>query len=164
MFRNDQDKLIYTGLFVEEYASPYNMYTLSDKDKTIRGGTYPSLYRLYIEEADVTEYNFASKYFESYQHWDTLTKMPFFVPFIERWRKELELKIKSQALADIMKQAKSEDFKKAFEASKFIYEKVYVGEKNTKGRPSKKQIKEEAEKQAKESKVVLNDFERLMIN
>ena len=153
-FRSSNDRLKLSSLFLEPKYQEDALYTLSDKDKEYKGKTYPSLYKLYVNMADVTEYNFANTYFESYQHWDELCSQDWFKPYVNRWRKELELKIKSQALVEIIKQASSEDPRKALEASKYLYEKVYAGDKNSRGRPSKAEVRKAAQQQALEQRIV----------
>lgn len=158
-YRSESGQLLIATLFLErKYRTEYAIYSLSDVDKEYNGRIYPSLYQLYMEMSDVTEYEFANRYFESYQHWDAICQEAWFQPYISRWRKELELKIKSKALLEIIEQAKSTDPKKRFEANKYLYEKVYIGDGSTRGRPSKKQVKEEAAKQAKEQKIIDEHF------
>lgn len=157
-----QDKLKLSTLFLEpKYIVGEAIYTLKERDKEFQGKIYPSLYRLYVEMADVTEYNFANKYLESYQHWDALCQEEFFKPYIARWRKELELKVKSTALLEIIAQSVSDDPRKRLEAAKYLYEKVYAGSEKGAGRPSKRDIKAQAEKVAKEQKIITEHWERL---
>lgn len=161
-FRNDQDRLLFASLFIDrKYDEGSALYCLGLTDKTYRGKVYPSLYRCYINMADITEYNFANTYFESYQHWEQLCQEEWFKPYIYRWRKELELKIKAEALKEIIAQSVSEDPKKRLDASKYIYEKVFVSS-SSKGRPSKAQIKEEAVRKAQEEKLINEDWSRLV--
>ena len=163
-FRTTKDQLKTSSLFYEtKYDSVESLYSLSDKDKVVNGRTIPSLYKLYTNMADVTEYTFANTYMESYQHWDLLCGEEFFKPYIQRWRKELELKLKSEALVEIIRQTKDEDPRKRMEASKYLYEKVFVGDKQTKGRPSKAQIKEEAHRQAKEAHLIDSHWKDLVV-
>lgn len=161
-FRTEHNNILkFSSLFLEPKYEDGAIYTLKDIDLTHKGKFYPSLYKLYIKMSDVTEYDFANLYFESYQHWAELCEMDFFKPYIHRWRKELELKVKSGALKEIIEQSVSEDPKKRLEAAKYLYEKVYVGDKHSKGRPSKKEIKAEAQRQAQELKIINEHWERL---
>lgn len=156
LFRNLDGTLSINRIFIEfKYIPEQALYSLDLKDKVIKGKTFPSLYRLYIEMSDVSEYTFANTYFESYQHWQAICEQEYFKPHIARWRKELELKIKSAALKEIIEQSQAEDPKKRLEASKYLYEKVFIDrDGSTRGRPSKKEIKEEALKQAQEQKLI----------
>ena len=159
----DSDRLKLSSLFLEpKYNVETALYTLNDRDKEYKEQTFPSLYKLYITMADVTEYNFANKYLESFQHWDALCSEEFFKPHIQRWRKELELKVKSEALLEIIAQSQAEDPRKRLEASKYLYEKVYISNSNGRGRPSKAEVRKEAERQAREQKIITQDYERLL--
>jgi len=162
-FRTSNDRLKITNLFIDTRYDEGAIYCLADKDKEVKGKHYPSLYRLYIEMSDITEYNFANKYLESYQHWLTLCEEEWFKPIVTRWRKEIELKVKSQALLEIVAQATSEDPRKRLEAAKYLYEKVGSQNSNGRGRPSKAEIKAETEKLAREAKI-LDEHSRLLAN
>lgn len=152
-----------SSLFLESKYDETAPYTLSDADKTYKGKVYPSLYKLYIQMADITEYNFANTYLESYQHWDALCGEEFFKPVVARWRKELELKVKSGALLEIIAQSASDDPRKRLEAAKYLYEKVGIaGNKSTRGRPSKDEVTKEAKKMATEQKIIDKHWEELV--
>ncbi len=153
VFRNNQGTLILSGLFIESGRPEFAIYSVGHQDKTLNGKTYPSLYQLYIQMSDVTEYVFATTYFETYQHWAQLCETEFFKDHIKEWRKELELKVKSEALIEIIEQSQSVDPRKRLEAAKYLYEKVYIKD-SRRGRPSKDEIKKEAMKQAKEKKLI----------
>lgn len=160
-FRTAQGNLKLLSLFYEDIYKPDDaIYTIRDQDKEAKGYLFPSLYKLYMAEADITEYNFANKYFESYQHWRVICESDWFKPYLQRWREELELKVKSEALKEIIAQANSSDPRKRLEASKYLFEKVYVD--RGAGRPSKKKIKEEAMIQARQDKIITEDFERIV--
>lgn len=67
-----------------------------------------SLYRKYMEIGDPTEYRFALGCFGSWKHWQVLTKLQWFQPHHEEWKKELELKLISDQydrMEDIAKTA-----------------------------------------------------------
>ncbi len=112
------------------------IYTLKDQDH--RG--YPSLYRLYMEMEDLTEYEFANAHLDGWKHWEQITSAPWFRPYIVRWRKELELKIKARALRAIMAEAAA-DTKYSFAANRYLVDKGWVERPEGKrGRPSSKEI------------------------
>lgn len=145
------------SLFVEtcgvEGAQP--VYTLYDFDKD----GYTSLYRLYMELADPTEYEFAVRYLHDWKHWQALIVAEWFKPYVTRWREELELKMKSQLLRRVMDDALSSG-RDGQSAAKFLLEKGW-GDKATKGRPSKDQVREAAERMATDQIRVDSDFQRL---
>lgn len=144
-FRTPLGKWLTQALFYETNLSGDRhqcRYTLKDHDH--KG--LPSLYRLYIEANDLTEFEFAKTYFENYPHWEHLCSANWFKPYIERWRKELELKIRAQALKEVQKVAASKDHKAAYEANKFLLNGAWKTEKKpSRGRPSKSEITKEAQ-------------------
>jgi hypothetical protein len=73
------------------------MFTLKETDHE----GYPSLYRLYMETGDPTEYQFAVQHLDGWTHWQALTAAKWFQPYVEAWRAELEVKLSSEALARI---------------------------------------------------------------
>jgi len=135
----------------------YVLYTLKDWDHE----GYPSLYRLYMEENDPTEYRFATKYLDGWEHWETLSSQAYFQPYVERWRKELELRFKSQALARIMSESKTSG-RESFAANKYLLEKGWEPKATAKrGRPSKEEIKQAAHDELSISKRLDEDLERI---
>ena len=74
------------------------LYTLGDHD--LEG--YYSLKRLYLEMGDPTEYKVATKYLGGWNHWQHLTKANWFMDWLEPIREELEIKLRSEALENII--------------------------------------------------------------
>lgn len=138
------------------------IFTLKDED--YKG--YKSLYCLYMEEGDITEYNFAMKVFGSWAHWKKLLDCGWFTPYIERWREELELKMKASALANIMDDAKDTLSKTKVSSNKYLLEKGWEPKdaKSKVGRPSKDAIKKEAKKLHQQQSDLEDDFNRLRLN
>jgi len=116
-------------------------YCLSRKDKP---GT-PSLYRLYMECNDATEYEFAIKHLAGWEHWQILCNCNWFQSHLKKWRHELEVKLRSEAMKAIVLEGKSGG-KNAFSANKFLVTRGYLTEEEKKGRgrPSKEEINREA--------------------
>ena len=107
-------------------TAPFAVYTLRPTDWTNADGVvYPSLYRLYMEYSDPTEFQFARDNLESFQHWLAITEHPDLEPTIQKWRVELELKIKAQVLSGIMQLALDTSHSKSLEASKFLFTSVF---------------------------------------
>lgn len=156
-FTNSNGVRLMSSLFVETCGTPgaSPVYTLYDYDKD----GYPSLYKKYMETADPTEYTFATAYLHDWKHWQALVNSDWFKPYVERWRQELELKLKSAALKRMLDDS-LEPGRDGQAAAKFVLEKGW-GEKHTKGRPSKEQVRQAADKLASEGSSVDNDMERL---
>ena len=160
-FKNSNGVLLLKEMFFEHAISKANvLFTLKDRDHTVAGKTYPSLYRLYMEENDPTEYLFAMKHLDGWAHWVSLSSSSFFREYVLRWREELELRFRAEALYNISVMAKAGG-REAFQASKYLVDGNYLPKKNTKGRPSKAQISEAATQMAEEDKRLKDDFSRL---
>ena len=121
------------SLFLEVgYNTEYAVYTLKDEDYVYHGKTYPSLKRLYLEMEDVIEYEFANTYLLGWEHWLRIANNKVFSKRVDSWRHELELKLRSQAVKDIIDMTAEE---KSFQAAKWLADKGWG--KNPVGRPSK---------------------------
>lgn len=121
------------SLFLEIGYSDYAVYTLKESDYVYKDKLYPSLKALYLKEEDPTEYSFASKHLLGWQHWKRLCENKQILKYIEEWREELELKIRSQAIRDMVNLCASENGN--FSAAKFLADRGW--EKRGAGRPSK---------------------------
>ena len=142
-FRSPINNSRYTkGLFLEESYEDRStvLYTLKDVDHD----GYPSLYRKYLEMADLTEIEFARAYFDGWEHWQMVCAAPWFKPFITRWRKELELTLRARALNAVKAVADNPDHKSSYDANKYLLSGNWKTEKDKVGRPSKDEIKRQA--------------------
>ena len=122
------------SLFLEIAYSDYAVFTLKEQDYEYKGKVYPSLKALYLKEEDPTEYSFATKYLLGWQHWKRLCENKAIAKHIEEWREELELKIRSQAVRDMVNMCASENGN--YSAAKFLADRGW--DKRAAGRPSKK--------------------------
>ena len=162
-FRNKQGVLYTRALFLEQQdiMSEDNaiLYTLKNHDH--RG--YPSLKRLYLQEEDPTEYRFACRYFDSWDHWLKLLEAPWFKPYISAWRQELELKLRAEGLSRILAEARDDKSKGALRANEFLVNKGWQ-EKAEKGRPSKEEKARHLKEEADLNRRILEDAVRLGLN
>lgn len=152
---------------------PYYVYTryddlvLESPDGIEDGKTYPSIYRLYMEMEDPSEYMFAMKYFDGYDHWTKIAKSHWMKDHIKVWRSELQLKIKGKAFQTLKEQAE----KGSLDASKFIVNSDFSNgvpsnikiPANKRGRPSSTVITEEMEQSSKkeEDRIIKESLQRL---
>jgi len=89
------------SLFLETEVDPatrakYPPIFLLKEDKDRDGLT--SMKRIYMEQGDPTEYRAALAIFGCWDAWENLvTKAPFFQPYLEKWRAELALRLRSEA-------------------------------------------------------------------
>lgn len=160
-FKNNMGALYLRALFFETTLADKStvVYTLKDEDHL----GYPSLYRLYMEADDPTEYSFAIQHLDSWEHWQRLTKAPWFKEYLHRWRKELETRTRARALKAVRDIAASGS-KEAFQANKFLLSGQWASDGQTKrraGAPSKEEIKKAAHEIAETHQTVEEDFERL---
>ena len=165
-FKNDRGLFMTRSLFFEVAPdSDAAIYTLKDHDHTVRGKLFPSLYRLYMEEGDPTEYLFATKHLDSFKHWEMLCEATFFKNHVERWRRELDLKMTADNIQRI-KALASTDNRSSLEAQKYIAEKKWLVKEpasKTRGRPSKSEIEKNLKQHLEHSSQVEEDFNRLRL-
>jgi len=154
-FKNSQGVLLTKGLFEGETQ----IYNLKNEDTKV-----PSLYKLYMDCEDLTEWEFAQAHLDSFEHWEMICDCNWFKPIVERWRRELALKLKAKALRRLMIEAES-DTKNSFQANRFIIEKGWAGEETKgatkRGRPSKDEIRKATVAIVQSNNRVDEDFERL---
>lgn len=155
------NRRITKSLFYETTLADKSLvvYTLKDKDHL----GYPSLYRLYMEHDDPTEYTFAVACLDSWDHWMMLCECSWFKPYLTAWRKELEIRARSRALASIKTLANDKSSKEHYQASKFMVSGGWVekGKGRSAGRPSKDEIAKEAQRIAQSSRDLEDDFQRI---
>lgn len=157
-FKNSIGMFLLMGLFYETSPDKSQvLYTLKDRDHA----GYPSLYRLYMEANDPTEYLFATQHLDGWAHWERLSKCKWFSEYVERWRRELELRTKAQALQRIASVAKSGG-KEAFQADKFLVSGGWKDQTTRKrGAPTKAEVQSEAQRIAVEQNTLEDDFQRI---
>lgn len=166
---SDGTHLLTQALFIEKSRqrggdTSKALYTLQDEDID----NYQSLYRLYMEMGDLTEYEFALTYFYNWNHWKRLCLVPWFLPHVTRWREELDLKTKSEAIKRIKEEAKDPKGKNTFSANKVLIDRAW--EKSapkkevvrTVGRPSNEEVVGELKRQVESLKAVDADYERII--
>lgn len=102
--------------------------------------SYDELGKLYVEFEDLLEYEFATKYLDGWSHWEKLLACPTVRVHIDKWRNELDLKVRSRSLRHLMEEA-SDPLNRAFvQANRYLIEKSYLldgGSKKGRGRPKK---------------------------
>tara|TARA_R110000782_G_scaffold265611_1_gene359467 strand:- start:71 stop:430 length:360 start_codon:yes stop_codon:yes gene_type:complete len=91
---------------------------------------------------DPTEYEFAMQVFSSWDCWTAICKSPPLKPHIDKWRKEAEVKVKSQAIQSIAEEMKSGG-RSSFSAAKLLLEKGWLDKDNASKAKAKLQAKEE---------------------
>jgi hypothetical protein len=159
IFRNGTNQYLQKDLFEETSSKPELVLYCLARENT----EYPSLYRFYMSMEDFTEFEFASKYFESFQHWKEISNSAWFAPYIAEWREELELKIKARNLKSLIEKAEVD-----VSVAKFLLGKKWVDDAqirnpgvNLRGRPSKEEIKGHLRLITMEERKIEEDIERM---
>lgn len=162
VFRNpDFNQYYLKPLFYEQSSASekhLNLYTL----KTFDHKGLPSLHRLYVEMADPTEYIFANTYFDGWKHWKMLKECNWFKEHYDLMYEELQLKLKAEAYARLLKEAK-EGGRNSASINKYLLDNKWFEREDHRGRPSKEAIKREANKLFIQKDEVEADWERLIV-
>lgn len=118
MLRDKMGRFRTESLFCEtidkdqiEKAGLEPVFSLKATDHEWRGKPMPSMKALYMQYRDPTEYVFALAVLGSWKHWEKLCKARWFQPFLNEWRTELEMKVRAEAVAKMIEQAKNGDRK-----------------------------------------------------
>lgn len=162
-FKDSMGRRLTKALFYEESDYPdLILFTLNDEDR----GDVPSLYRLYMELGDLTEYEFATKYFYNWEHWKLLCTLTWFIPHVARWREELDLKTKAEALKRIKEEANNPKAKNTFSANKVLIDRSWENSKpkapRRAGRPTTIEVQGALKEEVKEAKILDEDYRRIV--
>lgn len=162
IFKNEMGTRFLKELFFEMTSADKSnvIYTLKNEDHN----GYPSLYRIYMSYEDPTEYKFAIDNLADWEHWERLCECTWFKPYIDKWRREAEIRQKSRALSRVLEEAESGS-RDALNANKYLLEKKWIEKPiNQRGRPSKDEIRENAYDILKQEKyTIANEAERVGI-
>ena len=164
--KNASGKFFTKSLFYElSYIQPkHSVFTLKDQDIEFEGKPLVSFPKLYLAlvSGDPTEYEFSQVVFGSWEHWQAIAKSPFVKPYINKLRKEVEVKVKSEAIKAIAEEMKSNG-RSSFSAAKLLLEKGWL-DKDTASKAKQKLAAKEQQEQDKEALALLSeDAERLGI-
>lgn len=130
------------SLFLEIGYGTEAQFTLKEEDHEYNGKTYPSIKRLYLECADPTEYEFATTYLLGWKHWVRLCANKVILRYIEEWRVELEVKLRSRGVLRTMAAADAGNY----QAAKWLADRGW--DNKGAGRPTKGDIEHERKIQA----------------
>lgn len=144
------------SLFLEIGYTDYAVYTLKDDDYEYKGKVYPSLKKLYLEMEDVGEYLFACEHLLGWEHWQRMCSNKQVAEHVEKWRYELELKLRSQAIMEIKAKSK---FEKGINAAKWLAERGW--DKRQAGRPTKAEVERETKVAADLNRMFADDLQNL---
>lgn len=160
-FRSPENNARYTRhLFFEQavHGKEKVLYTLKRREHL----GYPSLYQLYMDMEDITEWEFANAYFEDYDHWLMLCECEWFKPYIIAWREELRRKLVARGLKVVKAEAEGNG-RNSLAAAKYLMERGWESkeEKQRLTKEAKELISKEAQKMASESQALDETMERI---
>lgn len=125
-------------------------------------GTYSmeEFHKTFLEMEDMTEYSPAIALVGSWREWQRIKRdWPSFCNYIDDWKAELTVKLRSKALKKITTLAEGDDAK-ALQAAKFIADEGWDG-KRGKGRPTKAERTREARRLAAETADTVEEARRV---
>ena len=142
---------------------------LSDKDvseKYTHRCTLKEAHDLYMEIADPTEYEFAkgllfNEHTNFWDQWRRLVETPDFFFHLSKWREELEIQIRSEAVKAMISIANSRD-KGAAVAAKWVAERGWEPKRRA-GRPNKDHTEKEKRTAEALTSSVADDAERIKL-
>lgn len=134
------------------------VFTTEKEDHYVNGAYLYSFRRLYLEAADPTDYQAAMYILGDWAHWEKLLNAKQTNSLIEDCRRELELKLRSDAITSLHKIASTGD-SKGIAAAKYIAGLEYKS--SGKGRPSKAEKEGYLKQEAKSSSELLEDAKRI---
>lgn len=143
------------SMFLEIGYSDSALYTLKDHDFEYNGKCLPSIKRLYIEIADPTEYEFAQACFLGWGHWQRISENKAVKRYIDEWRMELEVKLRSRGVKAAIEAANTGNF----QASKWVADRGW--DTRGAGRPSKADVEKETKIQSRIADEYTADILRL---
>lgn len=147
------------SLYLETNRSALEpIMTLKECNWEHKGKLLPSLHLLYLAAGDPTEYKVAIEVFGSWKAWTKQLANPSIRAYINDWREELEVQVRSKAIAAMAKTASLEG-SKGTSAAKYLADKGWV--KRKAGAPSKEEKDGELKKQAEVGNHLTADFKRL---
>ena len=145
-------------LFVENRSIGENdtaIYTMQREDE----GSYPSLYRLYMEVGDITEARFVSLYLYDWQQWEQISKCSWYRDEIARWRTDLKAKVMGELVDTLIKDAYS-DSRSSKSSAKYLVDKLSRG---AKGKPTTAVVPTNEETTQKITHDIAEDVKRLRL-
>lgn len=156
-----ENNILYTNALFKELninEPEVAIYTLAADDIVVGDKTYISIRKQYLLLEDPTEYEIASKYFDSWTHWKKVRESSKIKVHIDEWREELEVKLRSKGVKGVYNKALDGDY----QASKWLAERGFSDKKVRRaGAPSKEEITGETRKAAKVFGIIDAHHERM---
>ena len=165
-FKGSNGKTKSKSLFYELCYSETDdaVFTLKDRDLEAHGKLYLSLQKLYLSLApnDPTEYEFAQKVFGSWEVWKIVSNSVGVKSHVAKWRREVEVKVKSEAIKAIAEEMKTNG-RSSFSAAKLLLDKGWLDKDNASQAKQKLKAREEDDQNKQALSLLSEDAERLGI-
>lgn len=162
-YKSPQGKWYTAALFYERqirmplYDRPiYPIFTLYDDKPDLI-----SARKTFVALGDPTGYDWSVRYLGDWNHWQELMEAPWFREAVEVWRKELAAKQRAEAIKTITKIAKNPEDKQALAAAKYVAEQAWDKQANTRGRPTKAEVRGELKKAIEQASIEDEDMARI---
>ena len=156
-FKNTSGQHYLNALFYEMTGADKSTVVYTLKDEPHEG--FPSLFQLYLQSGDPTEYQFAKTHLDGWTHWEKLLECQWFKEYVSRWRRELDTKIRSEALVRLLEKADLPG-RDQFMINKYLLDGHW--KPGRAGRPKKEDIRQAAHDIAMGDKRVQEDFARII--
>lgn len=161
-YKNETGVWLTSALFYERWL----------ETPTPKRGPYEPIFSLYseregmiccrttfVEIGDPTGYKWAMTYLGDLAHWDKLMAAPWFKEAYDKWKQELFMRLKAEAVEQIYRIAMTEGSKSQLPAARFLAEMDKPA--HGRGRPSKEEIDAETKRAMKIVEAEDEDFERI---
>lgn len=162
--KTEQGKPRTKSLFYElcQGDETHVIFTTKEIDHEVRGKTYLSLRKLFLAlvPQDPTEYEFSQAVFGSWSVWEAMCRSPLLKSHIAEWRKEAEVKIRSEAIQSIAEEMRSNG-RSSFGAAKLLLERGWLDKEAASKAKQKLQEVEEEKMNNAALKLLEDDAERL---
>lgn len=159
-FRNSTGQRRTRSLFYE-YSPETAVYTLDKPREDL-----PHLKTRYLTLEDPTEYTFAQTYFEDWDHWQMILASPEIRARVDKWRYELQLKIRAQAVKRVLEQAtRGGKPSEVLAINKYLAEGRWDEATDVtpkRGRPSKADVQKAAHDALRDAQTASTDFDRII--
>lgn len=135
-------KSLFNDVIMED--SPYKCIYYLRREQS--DDDYIALKEVYMAMEDPTEFYFATLCFYNYAQWETISKLAWAKDVVDQWRKELALKLRSQAVHSIYEMTLDSSGTKEtskLNALKWLADNGYVHKDTTKTSKAKSEKKSE---------------------
>lgn len=160
-FKGSNGKWKTISLFLEHhYDTTEAIFTMKGEHFDYKGKQYLSPRQLFVGLGDPTGYEFSQQYLDGWEHWKAFCASPRIRAFIEDWKEELEVKLRSKAITTVVADSESES-RSSVASAKWLSDRGWV-EKRAAGKPSKEEVQRELKVATKIKDEHEDDWKRMI--